>query len=213
MARRPVAVCGHARAACSLVGARRCVLRSATRRRPASRPRWRLARRSGAQLLARWDTFWYLDIATRGYHWNGNPLEQQNVVFFPLFPLLMRGGGVDHRRTSVARRAVRVARRLSARRCRYFWRWTADRLGPDAATGAVWLLSAFPLAVFFSAAYTESLYLLLVVVRLLLRGAPPVCPLGGRRLARRAGPAQRPAAVVADRVDRRSIDRPRTDAA
>ena len=44
-----------------------------------------------------------------------------------------------------------------------FWRWTADRLGAEVATGAVWLLSAFPLAVFFSAAYTESLYLLLVV--------------------------------------------------
>ena len=43
-------------------------------------------------LLARWDTFLYLDIATRGYHWNGNPLQQQNVVFFPLFPLLMRVG-------------------------------------------------------------------------------------------------------------------------
>ena len=45
----------------------------------------------------------------------------------------------------------------------YFWRWTADRLGADVATGAVWLLSAFPLGVFFSAAYTESLYLLIVV--------------------------------------------------
>ena len=45
----------------------------------------------------------------------------------------------------------------------YFWRWTADRLDADTATGAVWLLSAFPLGVFFSAAYTESLYLLIVV--------------------------------------------------
>jgi hypothetical protein len=45
----------------------------------------------------------------------------------------------------------------------YFWRWTADRLDADTATGAVWLLSAFPLGVFFSAVYTESLYLLIVV--------------------------------------------------
>jgi hypothetical protein len=45
----------------------------------------------------------------------------------------------------------------------YFWRWTADRLGADVATGAVWLLSAFPLALFFSAVYTESLYLLVTV--------------------------------------------------
>jgi hypothetical protein len=45
----------------------------------------------------------------------------------------------------------------------YFWRWTADRLGAERATAAVWLLSAFPLALFFSAVYTESIYLLIVV--------------------------------------------------
>jgi hypothetical protein len=45
----------------------------------------------------------------------------------------------------------------------YFWRWTAERAGLEAATGAVWLLSAFPHAIFFSAVYTESLYLLIGV--------------------------------------------------
>jgi hypothetical protein len=113
-------------------------------------------------LLARWDTFWYLDIASRGYHWNGNPLEQQNVAFFPLFPLLMRVVGTaigGH--PLLAGLVVSLVAFLLA--LTYFWRWTADRLGADAATGAVWLLSAFPLALFFSAVYTESLYLLIVV--------------------------------------------------
>jgi len=54
---------------------------------------WRVALGPARNLLARWDTFWYLDIASRGYHWNGNPLEQQNVVFFPLLPLMMRAVG------------------------------------------------------------------------------------------------------------------------
>jgi hypothetical protein len=113
-------------------------------------------------LLARWDTFFYLDFATRGYQWNGDPLKGQNVVFFPLFPLLMRGVGfLIGGHPLLAGLIVSLVAFLLA--LIYFWRWTADRLGADVATGAVWLLSAFPLGVFFSAAYTESLYLLTVV--------------------------------------------------
>jgi Gpi18-like mannosyltransferase len=112
-------------------------------------------------LLARWDTFFYLDIATRGYQWNGHPLEGQNVVFFPLFPMLMRGvGAAIGGHPLLAGLLVSLVAFLLA--LVYVWRWAADRMGEDTATGAVWLLSAFPLAVFFSAAYTESLYLLVV---------------------------------------------------
>ena len=123
---------------------------------------WRVAIDPVRNLLARWDTFWYLDIATRGYHWNGNPLEQQNVVFFPLFPMMMRAAGtVVGGHPLLAGLLVSLAAFLAAL-C-YFWRWTAERAGVDAASGAVWLLSAFPHAIFFSAVYTESLYLLIVV--------------------------------------------------
>jgi hypothetical protein len=113
-------------------------------------------------LLARWDSFWYLDIASRGYHWNGNPLQQQNVAFFPLYPLLMRVvGSAIGGHPLLAGLLVSLTTFLLA--LTYLWRWTADRLGTDAATGAVWLLSTFPLALFFSAAYTESVFLLIVV--------------------------------------------------
>jgi hypothetical protein len=123
---------------------------------------WRLDADPLRNMLARWDTFYYLDIATRGYQWNGDPQLGQNVVFFPLLPMLMRGVGVligGH--PLLAGLCVSLAAFLLA--LTYFWRWTADRLGADVATGAVWLLSAFPLGVFFSAVYTESLYLLIVV--------------------------------------------------
>jgi hypothetical protein len=123
---------------------------------------WRLDPDPVRNLLARWDTFFYLDIATRGYSWNGNPHAGQNVVFFPLFPFLMRAlGRIIGGHPLLAGLVVSLGAFLLA--LVIFWRWTADRLGPDVATGAVWLLSAFPLAVFFSAVYTESLYLLLVV--------------------------------------------------
>jgi hypothetical protein len=123
---------------------------------------WRLDVDPVRNLLARWDTYFYLDIATHGYQWNGNPLKGQNVVFFPLYPLLMRGLGMSiGGHPLLAGLIVSLAAFLLA--MLYFWRWTADQLDADTATGAVWLLSAFPLGVFFSAAYTESLYLLIVV--------------------------------------------------
>jgi hypothetical protein len=123
---------------------------------------WRVAADPVRNLLARWDTFWYLDIATRGYSWNGNPLEQQNVVFFPLLPLLMRVlGAAIGGHPLVAGLCVSLAAFLAAL-C-YLWRWTAERVDADAATGAVWLLSTFPSAIYFSAVYTESLYLLIAV--------------------------------------------------
>jgi hypothetical protein len=122
---------------------------------------WQVAADPARNLLARWDTFWYLDIATRGYQWNGNPLEQQSVVFFPLLPVLMRVvGAVIGGHPLVAGLVVSLAAFLAAL-C-YFWRWTADRAGTEVATGAVWLIGTFPSAIFFSAVYTESLYLLIV---------------------------------------------------
>lgn len=41
------------------------------------------------ELHNRWDAYWYLDIAKRGYYLRGEK-DIANVVFFPLYPLLMR---------------------------------------------------------------------------------------------------------------------------
>ena len=37
-----------------------------------------------------WDGGWYLSIAEHGYAWNGHAGIQQNVAFFPLYPLIER---------------------------------------------------------------------------------------------------------------------------
>lgn len=42
-------------------------------------------------LHARWDSFWYLDIAQNGYSFKGVE-KLSNIVFFPLYPLLIRTG-------------------------------------------------------------------------------------------------------------------------
>jgi mannosyltransferase PIG-V len=123
---------------------------------------WRISTNPLANLLARWDTYWYLDIATHGYRWNGNPLDQQNVVFFPLLPAVMRVFGAALGGHPLIAGLV-VSLSAFAAAMVYLWKWTADRLGTDVATTAVVLLCAFPFAVFFSAVYTESLFLLAVL--------------------------------------------------
>ena len=60
---------------------------------PAAEALWRVSPHELTNLLARWDTFFYYSIATGGYHWDPAIFRHENVVFFPLYPLLMRWGG------------------------------------------------------------------------------------------------------------------------
>lgn len=39
-------------------------------------------------LVNQWDAGWYRSIAIGGYHWNGEVYKQQNVAFFPLYPII-----------------------------------------------------------------------------------------------------------------------------
>ena len=41
--------------------------------------------------LLQWDSEWYFKIVTEGYRYNGDPTVQQNIVFYPLYPMLARG--------------------------------------------------------------------------------------------------------------------------
>src|SRR5262249_57761468 len=42
-------------------------------------------------LPVRWDAGWYLQIVTEGYKYApGDPAIQQNIVFFPAYPMLTR---------------------------------------------------------------------------------------------------------------------------
>jgi hypothetical protein len=47
-----------------------------------------------ANLPVRWDAGWYLQIVTNGYSYvPSDPELQQNIVFFPAYPMLVRGVG------------------------------------------------------------------------------------------------------------------------
>src|SRR3954471_3841958 len=129
---------------------------------PAAEAVWRVSSHKIANLLARWDTFFYYTIATDGYHWDPAVFLHYNVVFFPLYPLLMRWGGVllgGHPLLAgliVSLTAFAGALALLQRLARL-------GLGDDYSWRVVLLISTFPYALFFSAVYTESLFLLLTV--------------------------------------------------
>lgn len=113
-----------------------------------------------ATLLDRWDTGWYLGIVREGYRPSASALAQQNIAFFPLYPLLIRAvGEITGERYLLAGFLVSMAAfagaltyvfRLGKLVCR-----TAD--GPRLAVA---FIAAYPFAVFFGAVYTESLFLL-----------------------------------------------------
>ena len=59
---------------------------------PEAEKRWRIYDNDFLDLPARWDTGWYLGIANEGYQFDPNygPAVQQNIAFFPAFPISIR---------------------------------------------------------------------------------------------------------------------------
>lgn len=133
---------------------------------PANAPPWRATDNEFGNLPARWDVGWYLGIAIDGYSYvdaAGGESRQQNIVFFPALPILMRVGGRLFGGQPVAFTWAAAVCSLAAffAALMYVYRLARDLLGDDrAARSAVWLLATYPFAVFFSVPYTESLFLL-----------------------------------------------------
>jgi hypothetical protein len=115
----------------------------------------------------RWDTAYYAMIAHNGY--TSAPL----AVFFPLFPLLIRGVGFLLGGSMMADYAAGL---LAANGCFYgalvlFYHLVAKDLGHQVAKYALVYLAFACYGVFFYVGYTESLFLLLTLATFcLLRG-------------------------------------------
>jgi hypothetical protein len=126
-------------------------------------PPWRMYENEFLNLPGRWDTGWYIGIAAEGYRWQPARLAvQQNIAFFPAFPMLMR-----YISLFLAREVMWTGVLISWLACFaalvYVFRFTRDRLGGDAARTAVALVACYPFALFFSTAYTEALFLLTII--------------------------------------------------
>ena len=122
-------------------------------------------------LPGRFDAGWYGTIAQGGYSFQGRFDRQQNIAFFPAFPFLMRAAGyLTGGFEPGVPQPWRLARILwggtflsilaFAWAAAYMVRLARDTIGEEYAGSAVALVAAYPFALFFSAAYTESLFLL-----------------------------------------------------
>jgi hypothetical protein len=105
----------------------------------------------------RWDAGWYLGIAENGYEYVPGGIS--SVAFFPLFPLLIAMFDAVLPGSSVFAGLVVVHLSLAAAVV-YVYQTIRLDFGETVAWRTVFFLLAFPTAFFFSAVYTESLFLL-----------------------------------------------------
>jgi len=110
---------------------------------------------------ARWDASWYLVIAHYGYRPDLGSFTASRTAFFPLYPLGIRGlsaFGLAPVLAGVLISLVALALALYG-----IHRLATLELGASVARLAVLLTAFAPMAFYFSAVYTESLYLALSV--------------------------------------------------
>jgi Gpi18-like mannosyltransferase len=109
----------------------------------------------------RWDTYWYLDIVKNGYYLKtDNTLS--NVVFFPLYPFLIKiVGTILLGNYVLAGWIISMLALLGA--CAFFYKLAKEfhpEIDPEAP---ILLMLVFPTAFFFNVVYTEALFLFLTV--------------------------------------------------
>ncbi|MGZ3496448.1 MAG: mannosyltransferase family protein [Vulcanimicrobiaceae bacterium] len=103
----------------------------------------------------RWDAVHYLNIATIGYHGT-------DMAFFPLYPLLIRILGNLIGNHLVA--GIIISTSAFFFGLLYLYKLVEHEFGDrTVARHAIFYVSIFPTAVFFSAVYTESLFFMLTV--------------------------------------------------
>jgi hypothetical protein len=105
---------------------------------------------------AAWDAGNYLTLARYGYG-VGRYLD----AYFPAYPTLVRFGAWSDKAALVTAILVSLAALLGA--LYFLYRLVALECGPATARLTVLLMAFFPMSLFFSAVYTESLFLLLTV--------------------------------------------------
>lgn len=106
--------------------------------------------------FARWDSVWYLTVAQRGY---GHSLAR--TAFFPLYPTLMDGVGAVVGSELIA--GILISLIAFAIGLVLLHQLARLDLGEPGAETTLMLIAFCPVAYFFSAVYTEGLYLALSV--------------------------------------------------
>ncbi|HMD51938.1 MAG TPA: mannosyltransferase family protein [Solirubrobacteraceae bacterium] len=122
--------------------------------------------------VARWDSAWYLVIARYGYRPDLTPFTSPRTAFFPLYPLGVRIIGWTGVPLILAGVLLSLAafglalygiHRLASLELSRSARSVTRGRSADAARLAVLVMALSPMAFYFSAVYSESLYLALSV--------------------------------------------------
>ena len=132
------------------------------------RPPYRLTSNELINLPVRWDTGWYAGIARNGYQRPASSTAQQNLNFFPAYPMLVRAATALLSPVLLPDKWVWWIAVWCSLGCFfaalcYLHRLTALEVGSAYSDTAVALLCVYPFSIFFSAGYTEGLFLLGVV--------------------------------------------------
>lgn len=96
-----------------------------------------------------------MEIAAKGY-------REVTAVFFPLYPFLLRACGDTEFTRALAGVIISNVSFLLA--LYFLYRLTRLDFPEDTAWSTVWIVAFFPTAAFFGAVYTESLFLLLLLL-------------------------------------------------
>lgn len=110
-------------------------------------------------MFYRWDASNYVDIAKNWYVNAGN--EANFIVFFPLYPMLIRALTFDFSYIKLS--ALAVSNICSLIAFLYIYKLAKLEFNESVALKAVLFLSIFPLAYFLSVPYTEGLFFALVI--------------------------------------------------
>ncbi len=105
-----------------------------------------------------WDGSWYRLVAVFGYE----PGKSANAAFFPLYPWLMKWG---HQLTGWSPETIGyiISNVAFLGALILLYRLVTVDFNQVIASRTLWAVALFPTAFFFSAVYTESLFLLLAV--------------------------------------------------
>ncbi len=125
-------------------------------------PTWKPELRAISDIWSRWDSEWYHMIIHHGYVASPDPLVQTDVVFFPLYPYIVKlfstpFGWNDFYVGSVLSFVFFVIA------CVLLYKLLKLDFEKNLANRVIFFILLFPLSFFFITMYTESLFLLLVV--------------------------------------------------
>ena len=116
---------------------------------------------------ARWDAAHYVAVAQLGYGDPASPSPHGGLGFFPLYPLLMRAfvaaTGFDKTAGAYAAAGIVISNVCFFAAIALLAKIALEVAGERAALNAVLLFCVAPFGFFFNAAYSESLFLLIVL--------------------------------------------------